>query len=599
MANTNINKILHPFYESQIDLWQQYRLVGEGGEAFLDAYLERRTYEHNFPARKKLSYIPSIAKSDLIQICNSIRQRLVDVLRTGGSESYIAASAGNNLGVDRKGLSMSRFMGSDDVLFELVMLGRVGVYIDAPLFNGTPTLQDVRELGLSPYLYTYPAENIRAWAYDPNEPGKFLKLLLLDHVEVANNEFGLVQDYQERYRFYEKDPESGLVTVSFFDKDGKQVDRNGDPANAPEELSIGYIPFVLLELSHSLLADIARHQISLLNLASADVKYVWEGNIVFLAEQYDPNAPEAFMSNLRMADESQGGTDLSSATETSRLPERLFLGTTKGMRVAKGIEYPKYIAPDTGPLEASMLKQKRIEEQIHSIIHLNLTSIQGHTAGASETKRWEESREEDGLKVIGEELETAENMIAFFWELYEGVDPGAAQKKRAKITYPQTYEYRSYQDRYEEAGAISKIAAEIPSPQGRKEIAKVMVYDLLNNRVPSETLRQIQTEIDNSVGLITDPTQLYRLVEGGVVSPQTAAVLLGFADDEAEKAEEARVRRATLIALAQQQATGPAGVKDLATTSASDENKTNKDATRELKGKQARKTGSNRLPDAT
>ena len=53
---------------------------------------------------------------------------------------------GLNLGVDLRGNTMNGFLGIK-VLTELLIMGRVGVYVDSPLVPGNATLADVKNSG--------------------------------------------------------------------------------------------------------------------------------------------------------------------------------------------------------------------------------------------------------------------------------------------------------------------------------------------------------------------------------------------------------------------------------------------------------------------
>ena len=528
-----IASIEHPNYSALQANWETYRLVGTGGEAFLEEYLIKRPREtgEDFSKRKKLTYIPAFAKSALNQIRNSIRQRLTAVQRIGGSEKYTRASKGLDFGVDKKKSSMNKFIG-DVVLSELTMMGGVGIYVDAPRSDSVTADQEISHI---PYLYLYKIEDIKSWSTDPNDPTRFIRLLLREYVEKVDPDFGIVIGFEERFRLYSLN-DTGTVTLQYFDKDSKLTETI--------DLAIDEIPFVYLQLSDSLLADVARHQIALLNLGSSDVNYIWEGNIVFLAEQYDPNSPEAYYRNT--TSDSDGATE--GAAETRKIdPGKRFLGVDKGVKVPKGMDYPAYISPDISPLTASMAKQDSLKEQIFEIINQSLKTISSR-ASSAESKQLDSRREEDGLKAIGDELEHAENKIASLWAKYEG------SKVVARINYPANYEFKNDDQRRIEAKELGILMNVTPSKTAQKEICKKINRTILEDSVTEETLQLIYTEIDQAAGVIADTELLFNLVEAGILSPETAAVQAGFDPSEAEKAFEAKVRAASEIAIAQSEA---------------------------------------------
>ena len=118
----------------------------------------------------RISIIPSSLSYSAIvsfEVKNTIFQRMSDVVRIGGSENYKKASLGQENGVDLHGNTMTGFMGSQ-VLEELLVMKKVGIYVDMPSNTG-PTLLD--QIDKKPYLYTYATEDIRSWVGEFNEDG--------------------------------------------------------------------------------------------------------------------------------------------------------------------------------------------------------------------------------------------------------------------------------------------------------------------------------------------------------------------------------------------------------------------------------------------
>ena len=148
-----ISSIRHPFFENNIIEWEKWRIVFEGGELFRNRFLEKTSKREDaldFKLRKKMTPIPSFSKAAITEVKNSIFQRMVDVSRRDGPDSYQQAITGVDFGVDFKGSSMNNFIGQQ-VLPELLLMGRVGIMIDSPETTGT-TLKDSQ--GLRPYLYS-------------------------------------------------------------------------------------------------------------------------------------------------------------------------------------------------------------------------------------------------------------------------------------------------------------------------------------------------------------------------------------------------------------------------------------------------------------
>lgn len=502
----------HPEYDAA--KYRMLRTVGEGGENFLNTYLYRRNSEEprDFTSRKRLTYIPSFVKTGMNQINNSISQRLSFVNRLGGSPKYQQASRYN---VDRAGSSMNRFI-STKVLPELTMMGKVGVYVDAPSERSEDLQEDQY---LMPYMYIYKAEDIISWATDPKYPYIYTALLLRDHV--YEYEDGLPVEVVEQYRFYQKTDSGVTVTIT---KDDEEIDSY--------QLDLEYIPFVLGKLSSSIIADACRHQIALLNLGSTDIIYAWEGNRSFLAEAYDAEAPDNYFDT----------------------PKERFVGPKKGIRVPKDVPYPEYVSPPSDPLKISMEKQEQLKGQIKEMISQALRTLAVYNTSADNALA--QNKEEDGLKVIGDELEYIENRIAFFFSLYEGNEP-------ALIKYPTSYQLLTPQERRDEARDLSGLLHTIPSQLAQRKISKQIAKILVGQNSTEGELEEIFEQIDALPGVISDPEVLAKLVENDIIDTGTAAIQSGFSEEVAIKAEQYRVERAQKIAIAQSDA-AQRGINDLA-----------------------------------
>ena len=106
--------------------WYLYRLTYNGGVLYRQRYLEQfsgREDANDFNIRRNITPIPNFVRAALLEIRNAIFQRLRDVLRTGGSESYQQAVSGLAGGVDGRGATMNSFLGVK-VLTELMLMGK-------------------------------------------------------------------------------------------------------------------------------------------------------------------------------------------------------------------------------------------------------------------------------------------------------------------------------------------------------------------------------------------------------------------------------------------------------------------------------------------
>ena len=195
-----IAKIRHPEYRSMSANWTKWRSVYEGGDAFIEDYVEQfstRETAPEFKARKKITPIAAFAKGAINDIKNAIFQRTVDITREGGPKTYQEAVKGIGLGVDMNGESMNTFIGKN-IIGELLTMGKVGVFIDMPELAGD-SIADTE--GVSPYLYVYRAEDILSWTYQRSDVGfYFSSLLLRDYINEIDENTGLVEKTVERIR---------------------------------------------------------------------------------------------------------------------------------------------------------------------------------------------------------------------------------------------------------------------------------------------------------------------------------------------------------------------------------------------------------------
>lgn len=530
----SIASFTHPEYDAMVLLWEKYRLTAEGGKYFIDKYLETsssRELATDFVARKKMTYCPAYSKAALMDVKNSIYQRLIDVERIGGPQTYRDAIIGKMSGVDYQGNTMNGFIGRF-ILPELLAMAKVGVYIDKQQVESNTMLINAK--GIRPYVYRYLAEDIRSWSYD--NFGNLVSVLLRDYEYKVDKETGLVVDIVEKFRLLQL-TETG-VEASIYDKDGKEQERY--------LLNITKIPFVIFTLSDSLLTDIADHQIALLNLASSDMSYALKANFPFYTEQFDPRTDGGYLKPLT----GDGVGENPNAVASKEVK----VGVTHGRRYPLGSERPGFINPSAEPLKASMEKQESIKAEIRQLINLALTNLTPQRATA-ESKEKDNDGLKAGLSYIGLELEYGERYIADVWAMYEG---GEA----AQVNYPRQYDLRSEEERLEEANTLDELLSKIPSLTYQKEIAKKMATIVLGSSIDDKTLKSIHKEIDGSTVIVTNPDIVKQDHEAGFVSTETASALRGYPKGEVEQAKKDHAERAARIALAQSEA-GARGVSDL------------------------------------
>lgn len=542
--------IFYPGFSTDLEKW---RLTYRGGRHFIDRYLQKhstRETEEDFIARRSATYCPAFAKAEVNNVKNSIYQRMVDIVRETNCPSYNTAITGKNGGVDKNGSTMNRFIGVT-VLQELLPMGRVGIYVDMPSNIGLTKLDQQK---VKPYLYIYQRENILL--AETGEDGEYNRLVLQDKTVVYDdNDLDSLQNQELATATRTYTRVNGVVTCKITSKDSE-----GQSVEKVIVLDIPYIPFVMVSLTHSLLEDIADYQISLLNIESGDLDFIRTANFPFYVEQFNPMT-ELTAANLNSWSSPGGTTDPKDGqraqAEAGGKTKELTVGIRKGRRIEKNLDYPEFIAPPTDCMQASMAKQEQMKRDIKTLLNQSLSSLKNERSSA-DSKRQDQTGEEEGLSYIGLELNNAERKVAFFWCLYEGV-----ANPEINIQYPENYELRSYTDRLAEAKEIIALTKLIPSETYRREMLKLAATTLLKNRASLAVLDKIATEIDKvELPISLEPKELDSFVERGVISKVLAAKAIGAPEGDVAVAEEEHVQRAAAIALAQSQV-NQAGTKEL------------------------------------
>lgn len=546
MAIASISTIRHPFYLERELSWFKWRLCFEGGDLFIREFLQRyhKSESHEeFLARRKMTYAPSFAKAAIVEVRNSIYQRLTDITRVGGSPSYASAVAGELGGVDLLGSSMNTFMGTE-ILEELLVMGKVGVYIDMPPVNG-PTLAD--NLGKRPYLYAYRCEDIRSWIDDDTpERNEYKALLLRDYIPQYDDTWGLPMGQIERYRYLFKD-DNGEIWVQFYDTGNNMIDVDGLNGGGPYPLKIDRIPFVPLELNNSLMCDIANYQIALLNLASTDMAYATGANFPFYTEQFDSREQASHLKIGGDDDdpptEHQGGV-VSHGPQADNADVTIQTGPASGRRYGKGLDRPQFIHPSAEPMKASMAKQEQLMKEIRLLINLTIADLQ--TKGQSaESKGLDDRTLESGLSYIGLIMEDAERQIADIWHQYE------KDKSDYTVQYPERYSIRNEKDVADELKQLKEMMSTIPSPTYKKAVAKRIAELLVGNRITPLQLKQLYSEIDKAKVLDILVDKVDSDVTAGFLDPELAAELRGYPEGTVAKAQAARIERIKAVQIAQ------------------------------------------------
>jgi hypothetical protein len=537
---------VHPEYLERSATWSKFRYILRGGDNFVEKYTELFTDLEDatdFKRRKGMTPVAGFAKAAVYDVKNSIFQRMGAIRRLKGTETWRKAIRGQLNGVDLQGSTMNHYIGTE-VLPELLAMGKVGIFVDNVILNGTRTLSQTS--GMHPYVYTYQTEDIRNWDYFLK--GSELRLrhvLLRVRSEPTEDEFGLLSDWVEQYRLF-RVADDGQVWLQVYDSHGSPTDLYGDPS-FPDAipLEIDEIPMVILELESPLLEDIANHQIALTNLESSDISYLLRSNVPFYTEQYDQRFD---------ATNNQGNEDYYNVHEYDEDNEyqaqptdnitTIKMGGSSGRRYGKDLDRPGFINPSPQPVQVSMEKQRVLKDDIRALINLAISNTKTRFASA-ESKELDERGLESGLSALGLILEYGERRIGQLWTKYED------SSEEVHVKYPERYSLRSDEERRKDSKQLSESMSAVNSVTWRREIQKEIALIQLGGKIDDDKLDQILKEVDRSTAPTAEPEEIRSDVEVGLVSRETASEARGWPKGEAEKAKEEKIEIETARAEAQ------------------------------------------------
>lgn len=545
--DTLITSSRHPWYTQEDFI--KYNLTYLGGRMYIDRYLQMFDARENvddFKRRRSMTYNPGFAAEGLDEIKNGIFQRMPEITRRGGTKSYEQAIQGFLGGVNLEGATMNVFMGQK-VLPELLKFGRTGVYVDMPQFNPQATLAEFLTVP-HPYVTNYKAEDILNWRVVNLDNELVLTVVLLKECNWEYNAAGLPTVKKDIFRLVQL--VKGGVQVTFFEQ-------YIDPQTAkPAERIVSSfflekltrLPFIMLDIGKSILADVADYQNALLNLASADLMYAITSNFPFYVEGYDPKTDNIFgrTGAPQTTWDTEGRPQLvEEATEESS--SEITVGTTHGRRYPLGAPAPEFIHPSPEPLKVSMEKQKQMQDEIRRLLNLSVQNI-GMARQSAEAQASNQQGLESGLSAIGIELESAERKVAMIWGQYE---KEFTPQDKLVVSYPSTYSLKTDEQRNSEATEIQKLQGAAPSKTYAKAIAKKIAKALLEGKVSQDEMATIFKEIEAAKYLSGIATDIASDFEIGIVDSETAAEARGYDPALVKKAQEERVQRMADIAAAQ------------------------------------------------
>lgn len=532
---TPITKLRHPLYTRLAPEWTRWRLAYEGGQEFIDAYLEKyskREPKQDFDQRKKLAYNPAHTTRVVNTVRNSLTAKFSDIKRVGDPR-YVKAVTTD---VDLQNDTMNAFIGLRVVPMLLVQARRLVVIDAPPIEPGTTRLEDSG----APYMWAVGAEDCLSWHLD-EESGHLDRVLIREYVDVEDEDTGLVAAVRTQYRFMryiEAGEEFGdykgpgaLVTI--YDGDNKVLD---------ESFIAGLtrLPVVDMQLVQSLVQDIAAYQIALLNLASTDMSFLFRGNFPMYTQQYFPGR-----GSIKPRETKQPTSPTSTVTRQDRESDEDLSGgqrhgASTGVAYSKDLERPGFIAPPTDNVRISMEKQKDLREEINILVDISLTSMAVKALEQSgKSKEMDRAGKEEGLMYVGQVLETGEREIAEIYHEFLG------SNQKYDVRYPTDYRVRSQEDRNNEVAQLGTIKELVRSETYQKTVDKRIAQVAIQPFTDAATLQKIENEIDESEWFDESEkrsTIIAADVTAQVLSPETATGLRGYDSSEATKAAAAAAR---------------------------------------------------------
>ena len=568
-VGSNLPSITHPYYKKSYENWFKWRLTYEGGDAFIRKYLEKfsnREDDKDFRARRRITYCPAFAKAAINEVRNAVYKRCSDITREGGPKSYQIAVEGKNNGVDLLGSTMNYFM-CVKVLKELLVMSRVGIYVDMPSDIGT-TLLDKKDK--RPYLYMYQAEDIRSYTLDHDvNSNEYSSVLLCDHDYSYEGETNLPVSDIARYRYlYIKQTEEGRqVWCRMCTEDGDYIDENGQVYETNSDAKDEYdyrvgnltkIPFTMLDINSSLLSDAANYQIAHLNIASGDIWYASRANYPFYIEPFDPKSTSPYIK--RESTNEFDETDRFSTTTVTNTAnaEEITTGPTRGRRYPVGTNQPQFIHPSPEPLRASMAKQDQLKAELRQLIQLSLSAL-NPTSGSAQSKALDQQGLENGLTYLAMILQYAEERIGTFWAIYEG------SLSTPEVQYPEQYQLLNPDEVDKEIESLTKLCDRTTSMTLKKRCMKIIAELKVSSYVQRQEMEQIYSEIDSADVVVADVNSIKTDLEAGLVSLPTASTARGYPKGETDKAAEDHAARLARIQAAQTpiESAGARGISDL------------------------------------
>ncbi len=531
-----LTDIRHPEWSMMADLWAKWRMVYEGGEEFINNFLQefsRRERFDDFRVRRSITYNSNHAGAIIDIIRNAMTVKLPEVSRKG-DEKYEELMRTD---VDMQKSSMSTFIGLETVPL-LLAQGKRFIGVDSPEIFDLAGVRTLAEDQGRPYVWPIDAEDILSWSY--NDMGQFQTLLMRETVDQKDFETGLVRGSSQQFRYMrllgEGDVDETLdmsgpgVFVAVFDHESKLI-------GTPTVLNISRIPIVEFRLVDSLIRDIADMQVALLNLSSTDMSFLFRGNFPIYVEQVDDAMAtlKPAGSKREVTSPSEEISDRDRIVTDDKRPNVREGGGQKGIAYPKEMDAPSFIAPTTDNLKASMDKQSMIAQDMRALIDLSLVSLSVKAVEQSgKSKLADRMGQEAALAYIASVLESGEREVAQLFHEFLGM-PNAD----FEVKYPEGFVLKSEDERHDEVIKLRELRSAVPSETYAKAVDERITEIMLKSISTPEEIAAAIEEVRNADYFDDDKQRREAIsedVQNKLLSRKTGSRLRGHDESEADEA---------------------------------------------------------------
>ena len=529
-------EVRSPGFRDDFGNWQIWRNAMAADDAYIRANLQRLPGEliKDYERRRGTTPVPAFIKATIREVITGIYSQMQLTSRSRGPQSFQEAVPGGEFGVDGSGTSLNYFL-IMEVLKELLVMRRVGIFVDRPVLSEQPTLKEAANA--PPYMYMFKAEQILAWHV---KPGNITpdEVLLRRDAPLYYEDTLITVDVENEYVYLRK---SGPETVQcdIFDHDGDLV--------KSLQLNLPAVPFVLLETSESIIQDVIGHQNALLNLGSSNVAFAIAANLAVYTEQTDMGW---LMQALRQKQDQEAGEDDAENPNTD--VGVIEIGLNKGRRYMQNAQPPSFISPDNINLERAAYLYEQLRDDIRRIILLAIqnVSVRGLTTATGLLQS--QAATSNGLAALAIILEKAERQLVAIWSAYE------ATPYDYTVKYPADFQVMSKAERFTLINDLAKLRELVPAKDYQLHITKSIAALVVGPEAAPGQLAAINQQIDEAPGVISSPETITSLTEAGILPREYAAQLLNLPDDAAVKANLEHAERLQRIAASQMSAAGAA-----------------------------------------